>query len=104
MSAGFSQIAETISGQFLLELRQMRVRADRATRSTGDMSKQNDQQNDKAESCDTDCKSGPVREAGGTTGAGNLSPGGADRTGGATGGVNEQEAAKRRKLKPSPPK
>ena len=30
---------------------------------------------------------GPVREAGGTTGAGNLSPGGASRTGGATTGV-----------------
>ncbi len=30
---------------------------------------------------------GPVREAGGTTGAGNLSPGQASRTGGATGGV-----------------
>jgi hypothetical protein len=28
-----------------------------------------------------------VREAGGTTGAGNLSPGGASRTGGATTGV-----------------
>ena len=31
--------------------------------------------------------SGPPREAGGTTGAGNLSPGQASRTGGATGGV-----------------
>lgn len=30
---------------------------------------------------------GPVREAGGTTGQGNLSPGQASRTGGATGGV-----------------
>ena len=30
---------------------------------------------------------GPVREPGGTTGAGNLSPGGASRTGGATTGV-----------------
>ena len=41
--------------------------------------------------CDPDCppggEGGPVREAGGTTGAGNLSPGGASRTGGATGGV-----------------
>lgn len=33
-------------------------------------------------------KSGPVREAGGTTGAGNLSPEQANRTGGATGGVD----------------
>ena len=30
---------------------------------------------------------GPVREAGGTTGEGNLSPAQANRTGGATGGV-----------------
>jgi hypothetical protein len=71
---------------------------------TANMSKQNEKQADCAESCEDDRKSGPVREAGGTTGAGNLSPGGADRTGGATGGVNEEEAAKRRKLNPSPPK
>lgn len=32
-------------------------------------------------------RSGPVREAGGTTGAGNLSPDQASRTGGATGGL-----------------
>ena len=44
--------------------------------------------------CDPNCAAGPapgtgpVREAGGTTGAGNLSPGGANRTGGATGGVS----------------
>jgi len=42
--------------------------------------------------CDPDCppegQPGPVREAGGTTGAGNLSPRGASRTGGATGGVD----------------
>ena len=63
-----------------------------------------DQQNKQDEACDTTCKTGPVREAGGTTGAGNLSPGGADRTGGATGGVDEERAAQRRKLKPSPPK
>ena len=38
--------------------------------------------------CDSDqTRPGPVREAGGTTGAGNLSPMQADRTGGATGGV-----------------
>ena len=42
--------------------------------------------------CDPDCAagpgpSGPPREAGGTTGAGNLSAGQASRTGGATGGV-----------------
>ena len=40
--------------------------------------------------CDPNCAagpSGPTREAGGTTGAGNLSPGGANRTGGATSGV-----------------
>ena len=36
--------------------------------------------------------SGPVREAGGTTGAGNLSPGGASRTGGATTGVSGDDA------------
>ena len=34
---------------------------------------------------------GPVREAGGTTGEGNLSPGGASRTGGATTGVPVQQ-------------
>jgi hypothetical protein len=33
---------------------------------------------------------GPVREAGGTTGAGNLSPGQASRTGGATAGVGSE--------------
>lgn len=38
---------------------------------------------------------GPTREGGGTTGAGNLSPDQANRTGGATGGVddNAQPAA-----------
>lgn len=45
-----------------------------------------------ADKCDPNCPdsppvSGPVREAGGTTGAGNLSPARASRTGGATGGV-----------------
>ena len=38
-----------------------------------------------------DIAPGPVREAGGTTGAGNLSPGGASRTGGATTGVPVQQ-------------
>ena len=46
--------------------------------------------------CDPNCDAGPapgpVREGGGTTGAGNLSPGGASRTGGATGGVAPDEA------------
>ena len=42
--------------------------------------------------CDPDCEAGPraggpVREAGGTTGVGNPSPGQASRTGGATSGV-----------------
>ena len=40
--------------------------------------------------CDPNCAAtppGPVREAGGTTGEGNLSPAQASRTGGATGGV-----------------
>jgi hypothetical protein len=42
--------------------------------------------------CDPDCDatprpSGPPREAGGTIGSGNLSPGQASRTGGATTGV-----------------
>ena len=40
--------------------------------------------------CDpSQSRPGPVREAGGTTGAGNLSPMQADRTGGATGGVTD---------------
>ena len=42
--------------------------------------------------CDPNCaagpETGPAREGGGTTGAGNLSPGGANRTGGATSGVS----------------
>jgi hypothetical protein len=46
--------------------------------------------------CDPSCQpaSGPVREAGGTTGAGNLSPGQANRTGGATSGVSPDDAPK----------
>jgi hypothetical protein len=67
------------------------------------MTQKANQTKDDEQTCDSDCKSGPVREAGGTTGAGNPSPGGADRTGGATSGVNEEEATKRRKLDPSPP-
>lgn len=50
--------------------------------------------------CDPNCAagpaSGPVREGGGTTGAGNLSPGGASRTGGATTGVSDDEATQKR--------
>jgi hypothetical protein len=54
--------------------------------------------------CDPDCandvESGPVREAGGTTGAGNLSPGGASRTGGATTGVAGADPARSHDLPP----
>ena len=46
--------------------------------------------------CDAGSTSGPVREGGGTTGAGNLSPGGASRTGGATTGVSEDDASQSR--------
>jgi hypothetical protein len=50
--------------------------------------------------CDPDCAeaggTGPVREAGGTTGANNLSPSGANRTGGATSGVSTDDPAHRR--------
>jgi hypothetical protein len=48
-------------------------------------------------------KSGPVREAGGTTGAGNVSAEQADRTGGATSGVpsNDKSVSEpRRGVKP----
>jgi hypothetical protein len=41
--------------------------------------------------CDAKNAPGPTREAGGTTGAGNLSPGQASRTGGATSGVESQD-------------
>ena len=54
--------------------------------------------------CDPDCaagpQAGPVREAGGTTGAGNLSPGGASRTGGATTGVSDADPARSHDLPP----
>jgi hypothetical protein len=53
-----------------------------------------------ADKCDPNCPineptSGPVREAGGTTGEGNLSPAQASRTGGATGGVQTDPGAER---------
>ena len=52
------------------------------------------------EKCDPNCPadaapSGPVREAGGTTCEGNLSPAQASRTGGATGGVPPDPDAQR---------
>ena len=54
--------------------------------------------------CDPDCAagpaSGPVREGGGTTGAGNLSPGGASRTGGATTGVSAEGQPRSRDIPP----
>ena len=52
-----------------------------------------------------DVKTGPVREAGGTTGAGNLSPGQASRTGGATSGDAPEQApkpAEQKNIEPSP--
>ena len=56
--------------------------------------------------CDPDCAagpaSGPVREGGGTTGAGNLSPGGASRTGGATTGVSDDQPGRARDIEPDP--
>ena len=58
--------------------------------------------------CDPNCAagpgpSGPPREAGGTTGAGNLSAGQASRTGGATSGVpsNPDDRAQARNVPPS---
>ena len=58
--------------------------------------------------CNPNCdagpqQSGPPREAGGTTGAGNLSAGQASRTGGATGGVpsNPVDRAQARNVPPS---
>ena len=58
--------------------------------------------------CDPDCnagprQSGPPREAGGTTGAGNVSIGQASRTGGATGGVPSDpvDRAQARNVPPS---
>jgi hypothetical protein len=45
------------------------------------------------DACDAgpDSTGGPVREAGGTTGEGNLSPGQASRTGGATSGIGSEQ-------------
>ena len=58
-----------------------------------------------AQACDA-CEpaSGPVREKGGTTGENNLSPGSADRTGGASAGVTEGDPiqARAKKLTPDP--
>jgi hypothetical protein len=54
--------------------------------------------------CDAEPReSGPPREAGGTTGAGNLSPGQASRTGGATSGVpsDPDDQAQARHIPPS---
>jgi hypothetical protein len=58
--------------------------------------------------CNPNCdagpqQSGPPREAGGTTGAGNLSAGQASRTGGATGGVpaDPDDRARARGVSPS---
>ena len=53
-----------------------------------------------ADKCDPNCPatmpaSGPVREAGGTTGEGNPSPAQASRTGGATGGVQTDADSER---------
>jgi hypothetical protein len=54
--------------------------------------------------CDPNCAAGPtpgpVREGGGTTGAGNLSPGGASRTGGATTGVADGDNPRSRDIPP----
>ena len=48
---------------------------------------------DAGPACNPDDKpTGPPREAGGTTGEGNLSPQQASRTGGATGGVGDGDA------------
>jgi hypothetical protein len=44
--------------------------------------------------CDPSHSPAPPREGGGTTGAGNLSPGQASRTGGATSGVESQDITK----------
>jgi hypothetical protein len=54
--------------------------------------------------CDAGAAAGPVREGGGATGAGNLSPGAASRTGGATTGVSnaDADAARARNIPPDP--
>lgn len=69
-----------------------------------EMNKSNPDEGD-AQSCPTDCEAGPVREKGGATGAGNLSPQGANRTGGATSGValdKESAAQRAAELTPDP--
>ena len=53
--------------------------------------------------CPPSARPGPVREAGGTTGAGNLSPNSANRTGGATGGVTSPETPQKADTKKVPP-
>jgi len=54
------------------------------------------------QSCDPSCPSGPPTEPGGTTGAGNLSPGSANRTGGATSGVNPSQRPTKHAKSPPP--
>ena len=54
------------------------------------------------DACDPSDRSGPPREGGGTTGAGNLSPGGANRTGGATSGVDPSQRPPRHGSEPTP--
>jgi hypothetical protein len=58
------------------------------------------------EACDAGDRAagGPVREAGGTTGEGNLSPQQASRTGGATSGVGseQQKSARSGTIPPDP--
>ncbi len=52
------------------------------------MPARDDEHHDDQRACNPDAgPSGPPREAGGTTGDGNLSPQGANRTGGATSGI-----------------
>jgi hypothetical protein len=67
-----------------------------------------DEKETSLDKCDPSCDagprdSGPPREAGGTTGAGNLSPGQASRTGGATEGVSSHpdDRARARNVPPS---
>jgi len=74
---------------------------ERAERDATDL----DEKQTAFDKCDPNCAagpSGPPREAGGTTGAGNLSPGAASRTGGATTGVTDDRttAARARGIQP----
>ena len=59
--------------------------------------------NSSSNQCLPGARPGPVREGGGTTGAGNLSPNSANRTGGATGGVNSPETPQKADTKKVPP-